>query len=163
MPHVVAESAVDEVIGWLSSHDHKKQAGILDKRKSEIENHLVETLSKIYENNEKFRAKLKRIQRIDDLYVWIEHWLASYLNQNFHSIFSLLPRGYGWDVRLSRRNPAEPLWNILNVLRSGYVHTGQVRAKTEKAALTKARKEVSGAKRGELKAEPAYAFTGRRM
>lgn len=105
IPDVVAESRLEEVIAWLHANGHKKQAAFLYKHRHKIENHLVETLNTIYEHNEKFRAKLKRIQRIDQLNVWIEHWLASYLNQNFYSIFRLLPRGYGWDVRLTRGNP----------------------------------------------------------
>lgn len=105
IPDVVAESRLEEVIAWLHANGHKKQAAFLYKHRHKIENHLVETLNTIYEHNEKFRAKLKRIQRIDQLNVWIEHWLASYLNQNFYSIFRLLPRGYGWDVRLTQINP----------------------------------------------------------
>jgi hypothetical protein len=61
--------------------------------------HLVDHAEVSYAASDNFAKKIraKGNKGRDALYVFMEHWLASWLKKNIPEVYRKLPRGYGWD------------------------------------------------------------------
>lgn len=63
--------------------------------------YLVDRLKKVYANSDSFRKKcnFKRDANKgrDTVYVFMEHWFASWAKKNARAFYHKLPKGYGWN------------------------------------------------------------------
>ena len=92
IPEAVAEAVVDDVQNLTGENLKNHRAA---------ENHLVGHAEAVYAHNVTFRKKVQSEADHgnagrDYLYMFMRHWLASWLKKHESKVFRKLPHGYGW-------------------------------------------------------------------
>lgn len=90
LPDVIAENVVNEV-----SHFTRSELG------GDYTNRLVEKAEKIYSKDRQFTRLLKREAGRDYLYMFMRHWLASWLKREQRALFNKLPESFGMGKKLT--------------------------------------------------------------
>lgn len=93
MPWIVADGAIEDAQSYLP-----RNVEIPNSR--EMAEELSDYANKIYKHNDRFRKQIraKGNRGRDTLYMFMRHWLASFLHEKHPAIFEQLPHGYGWNV-----------------------------------------------------------------
>lgn len=93
MPWIVADSAIGDAQSHLP-----RDVEIPNSR--DLADELSDYANKIYKRNERFRKKIRARGNSgrDTLFMFMRHWIASFLHDKHRAIFNQLPRGYGWDA-----------------------------------------------------------------
>lgn len=105
IPWIVAESVVETAEHLIGTHIPDVRRGGEALEGAQIPDEAIEYLAEyardIYQNNTEFRRKIRSprdpARGRDQLYVFMEHWLASYLKKRAPRILKKLPGGYGWN------------------------------------------------------------------
>ena len=100
MLDVIAEKVVEDVARLLHRNGH---AEVLDANgevpgKTKAIKYLVDHANASYEASAPFAAKIRGPGNTGrhTLFVFMEHWLASWCKKNAPRVFAELPHGYGW-------------------------------------------------------------------
>ena len=103
VPWIVAEGVIEAAEHLAGTHipDVRRGGESIEGAQipAEAIEHLVEYAEATYRASADFRRKIRtpRDRGRDQLYVFMEHWLAAYLKEHAPRVLKKLPRGYGWD------------------------------------------------------------------